>query len=95
MCEAESGRQPGTLASTLASHAMIHTAEGEFFRNAIARASDQIGLPVTRVKERELWELAEAAVAVPAERLQNHLASIGKTAGPPWRQDEKLAAMVA
>jgi hypothetical protein len=40
-----SGRPLGTLESILASHAMIHTAEGEFFRTAIRRANETCGPP--------------------------------------------------
>jgi hypothetical protein len=42
-----SGRPLGALESILSSHAMIHAAEGEFFREAIKRASEACGLPVT------------------------------------------------
>ena len=90
-----SGRQPGNLASTLASHAMIHTAEGVFFREAIVRACEQIKLPVIRVKEREVGQVAEESLGFSSERLQGHLAVMGKTAGPPWTQDQKLAALAA
>jgi len=90
-----SGRPATTLAATLASHAMIHTAEGEHFREAIAQASEQSDLPVTKVKERELYPRAEANLALPANELAATIARLGKTVGPPWRQDEKLAALIA
>ncbi len=90
-----SGRQPGALANTLASHAMIHTAEGVFFREAIVRACEQLKLPVTRIKEREVLNVAQETVGFPSERLQGHLAVMGKTAGPPWTQDQKLAALAS
>lgn len=90
-----SGRQTGALANVLASHAMIHTAEGEFFRNAIAGACQQLKLAVIRIKERELGSLAAERLGFSSERLQGHLAVIGKTAGPPWTQDQKLAALAA
>jgi hypothetical protein len=45
-----SGRSLGTLESILASHAMIHTTEGEFFRAAIRRANETCGLPVTGIE---------------------------------------------
>jgi hypothetical protein len=90
-----SGRPATTLAATLASHAMIHTAEGEHFRQAVACASEQCDLPVTRVKERELYARAEAGLALPANEVAATIARLGKTVGPPWRQDEKLAALIA
>src|SRR5580704_11924248 len=48
------GRRGGDLASILRSHPAIHTAEGEFFRNALRAAAESEGLAVTGVKEREL-----------------------------------------
>jgi hypothetical protein len=44
-----SGRTLPELAAILRSHALLHTAEGEFFRNALAAASEQCPLPVKRV----------------------------------------------
>jgi len=41
-----SGRPVPGLAAVLASHPLIHTAEGEFFREALVHASERCGLPV-------------------------------------------------
>src|SRR5439155_15650698 len=40
-----SGRPATTLAATLASHALIHTAEGELFRNVLVRSGEHHDLP--------------------------------------------------
>jgi hypothetical protein len=40
-----SGRPLPGLEATLASHALIHAAEGEFFRNAVRAAATACGLP--------------------------------------------------
>jgi hypothetical protein len=45
-------------------------------------------LPLTVVKERELFTRA-------SERIERHVAAMGKGIGPPWRQDEKFAAVAA
>jgi hypothetical protein len=87
-----SGRLPVTLEETLASHAAIHTAEGEFFREVIRRACDECGLSCMGIREKEL--LALAAPKFGAD-VQLRLNEVGKTLGPPWRQDEKYAALVA
>ncbi len=89
-----SGRPATTLAATLASHALIHTAEGELFRNALTHASEQCGLPVTAVKERELFAHGAAQLGVRIDNLQRQLNELGRPIGPPWRQDQKLAALV-
>lgn len=64
-----SGRPLRTLESMLASHAMIHTAEGEFFREAIRRANETCGLPVTGIKEREILSRGAAELGLPLERI--------------------------
>src|SRR5208337_3848911 len=56
-----SGRPLPSLSRILASHALIHTAEGEFFRNAVRKACEGLKISVTAVRERELDERAETA----------------------------------
>src|SRR5208283_6031604 len=51
---AGSGRPSPSLAATLKSHALIHTAEGDFYREVIRRACDSAGLKTTAIKEKEL-----------------------------------------
>jgi hypothetical protein len=88
-----SGRPLGDLADTLASHAKIHTADGEHFRNAIARAAARYDLDLTKVREPDVWEKAANEMRVSVDSLQARISAIGKTLGPPWRQDEKLATV--
>ena len=90
-----SGRPLPALAAILASHALIHAAEGEMFRQALVRASEGCGLPVTKVRERDLLERATAALRTPAGKLQRRLADLGRPLGPPWTQDQKLATLAA
>jgi hypothetical protein len=90
-----SGRPLGTLAQILASHAAIHAAEGEFFRNAVMEASRHCELAVTGVKERELFDKASAELHKPAEEIQRRLTELGAPLGAPWRIDEKLSALIA
>jgi hypothetical protein len=89
------GRPVGDLESTLASHPAIHTAEGEFFRNALKRAGDSHGLAVSGIRERDLSKVAAERLRVSADDLQRRIGEWGKAIGPPWRQDEKLAALIA
>jgi hypothetical protein len=90
-----SGRPGSTLATTLASHALIHTAEGELFRQAVIRASGRCGLSVTTVKERELYRRVAAELGLAREPLRKRLAELGAPLGPPWREDQKCATLVA
>lgn len=90
-----SGRPLPDLAATLASHALIHTAEGELFRNVIADASREMNVPVTGVKERELLAQASAVLGKSDAELQSYLQKMGRELGPPWTQDEKNATLAA
>lgn len=90
---AGSGRALPDLAAILRSHALIHTAEGELFREVLVRACEHCSLPPKQVKERDAWEKGAAALHLDATRLEQLIADLGRTLGPPWRQDEKLAAL--
>lgn len=90
-----SGRPLPPLEATLRSHAMVHTAEGELFRGAIAHAGEKCGLRVSGVKERELLQRASAELRIPAVKLKNRLNAMGRLIGSPWTSDEKNATLVA
>ncbi len=89
-----SGRPLPELEKILASHALIHAADGEHFRDALAEAARGLGLPVLRVREREVHERAGSSLRLPVAGLSAHLAALGPALGPPWTQDQKLAALV-
>ena len=88
-----SGNPLPALEKILASHALIHTAEGEFFRDAIAKACEFNNLQLTKIKEREVYQLASARFKLTEEELQERINKLGKLLGPPWRQDEKMATV--
>jgi hypothetical protein len=90
-----SGRPLPKLEMVLASHALIHAADGEHFRHALAVSCQARSLPLTRISERELPRRAEAALKQPAARLQAAVGGLGRGLGPPWTQDQKLAALAA
>ena len=90
-----SGRPLPPLEATLRSHAMVHTAEGELFRGAIAHAGENCGLRVSGVKERELYERAAEVLHQSPEKLKSRLAAMGKSLASPWTSDEKSATLVA
>ena len=89
------GRPLPGLRDILASHALIHAAEGELFRDVLRQASRTCGLRVTEVKERDLEEQAARTLRRSPDALRRRLAAWGKALGPPWTQDEKRAALVA
>lgn len=81
---AGSGRSLPGLAGILAAHPLIHTAEGEMFREVLVWAAEQCHIPVTRIREKEI----DATVL-------ESMAPLGKAIGPPWTQDQKYAAAAA
>ena len=88
-------RTTPALAATLASHARIHAAEGDLFRNALTAAAKLAGLPVKTVPEKDVAAATAHALGITPSSLQRHVAEIGHIAGAPWRADQKLAAMAA
>ncbi|HEY6147567.1 MAG TPA: hypothetical protein VIZ69_07705 [Thermoanaerobaculia bacterium] len=90
-----SGRALPALESVLASHALIHAAEGDHFRDALAEAAEFRGLEVVRIPRKELPATAGKALGISPESLGARVAALGKTAGPPWGHDQKLAALAA
>ena len=90
-----SGRQGGSLVSILSSHALIHSADGEHFRNALAAAARRMGLAVHRVPARNLEVQAETGLRRPLSELTSAVMQMGKQAGPPWAADQKKAALLA
>ncbi len=89
------GRKLPDLPAILASHALIHAAEGELFRDAIRSAARDCGLSLIDVPEREIWTRASRERGCTPGQLQTQVGALGKEIGPPWRQDEKLSAAAA
>jgi hypothetical protein len=90
-----SGRALPGLREVLASHALIHAAEGELFRDVLRKASLASGLRLVEVRERDLDERTAQCLRQTASALASRLAQWGKALGPPWTQDQKRAALVA
>jgi hypothetical protein len=90
-----SGRPLPSLAKILAAHPLIHTAEGEFFRNVASKACERLGISVMAIRERELARRVEEAFGNAASRVQSRISSLGRSIGPPWTKDHKSAALAA
>ena len=88
-----SGRTLPELEKILASHALIHTADGEHFREAILHARARCGLRDLRIKERELLKSAEEMLGLKGSAVMERVTELGKPFGSPWSQDEKFATL--
>ena len=65
-----SGRPLPPLSKILASHALIHAAEGEFFREAFSKACADLDVAVTGFRERDLDECVQTAFGKAAARMR-------------------------
>ena len=90
-----SGRELPEFAKILQSHALIHTADGELFREAIGAACARCGVRLTAIRERELLERCGEAFAEKPVALLGRVTEIGRELGAPWTQDEKFATLGA
>ena len=90
-----SGRALPSVSEILISHALIHAAEGEFFRRAFWKAAERLGIAVTGIRERELEERGEALFGEGAAQACRDIAALGLSMGPPWTTDQKTASLAA
>ena len=79
-----SGKPLPALDKILAAHPLLHTAEGEMFRDVLVWAAKELRLAVTGVPQKSL----------DAQSLKR-IDSLGKLIGPPWTQDQKYATVAA
>jgi len=90
-----SGRKGDSLAAVLASHALIHTADGDHFREALAEGCRRCDLAVVRIRQRDLVDRAAATLHQSPARLAATVLTMGKPLGAPWGADQKSAALLA
>jgi hypothetical protein len=90
-----SGRPLPLLSKILASHPLIHTAEGEFFREAVWKACEGLDLAVTGFRQRDLEECVRTTFGEIAPRILQQISTLGRSLGPPWTTDQKTAALAA
>jgi len=90
-----SGRALPPMQKILASHALIHTADGELFREALVHAGRKCGLRSVKIKEKELLKSASEVLRMKDTEIQKRIAQIGRPFGAPWSRDEKIASLAA
>ena len=76
----------------LKSHPLLHGAEGDLFRDAVADAAEALGLAQVRTPWKEVWGQLAAALGSDARETVTQL---GAGLGPPWASDEKEACAAA
>jgi len=89
-----SGRSGATLEAILASHALIHTADGQHFRAALQGACAARGIEVVRIAQRALPAQAADALRRSGAELSAAAAALGRGLGAPWGADQKAAVLL-
>jgi hypothetical protein len=84
-----------TVDEILAVHFRMHKAEGVLFRDALVRAATECDVTVAPVAEKEVTKEAQRALGSPARAIAKVVATLGKSVGPPWGQDQKQSALAA
>lgn len=83
------------LEQILASHPLLHTAEGILFRDCLAEGCSSSGLSVSTFPERDVQEDSRRVLALTAAAMRQLLSDLGRAAGSPWTADYKDAALAA
>jgi hypothetical protein len=86
---------PDDLATILGSHPLLHAAEGELYREALAEAADAASLTAVRFMAKGVLAETAASLGIGEAALTDRLAALGRGLGPPWAADQKHAAAAA
>lgn len=73
-------------------HIRAHAAEGLLFRQVLEFAAKANKLPHRTFIEKTLQNQAASELGCPIATLNTRLTNLGRTAGPPWRADQRVAA---
>lgn len=79
----------------LAVHVRMHKAEGELFRDVLVAGARACDLQLTTLPDKSALDDAAKRLGLTRARLDARLATLGKSAGPPWGKDQKEAAAAA
>ncbi len=88
-------RLPPTLAQILASHAFVHSAEGDLYRSVLIAASEAAGIPTVAVAAKDLWNRAAKSAGARVATFRDRIAAMGRGISKPWGSDEKEATAAA
>jgi hypothetical protein len=75
------------LERILASHSLVHAAEGDLYRSVVVEAFERRNIPVEPVPRTDIPKLSPQHEPIVSE--------LGRAAGPPWRREHKDATIAA
>jgi hypothetical protein len=95
-CAVVAGAVSGArLESILASHVLAHAAEGRLYQRALLQGAESRGLEPVAILKQSIWEQGESALGVGPDELRHWIDQLRREIGPPWAEDQKLAALAA
>jgi hypothetical protein len=83
------------LESILASHVLVHAAEGRLYQHALLHGAESCGLAALPVPRQSIWQQGETVLGLARDELRHRLDQLRREIGPPWAEDQKLAALAA
>jgi hypothetical protein len=89
------GMPAWTTDQILAVHVRMHKAEGEMFRDILVEAIRACGIEPLTLPAKSALDAAAKELRITRGTLDARLATMGKSAGPPWAQYQKEAAAAA
>jgi hypothetical protein len=76
-------------------HIRAHAAEGILYRRAVEVAAARCKLSCRAFSDRRFEELAVKELGLSSANIKTVMGAIGRSAGRPWRADERAAAAAA
>jgi hypothetical protein len=88
-------RDVPVLEKVLASHALLHLAEGELYRGAVCDAASERGLAVAPIHPKDGIRETALALGVSPEPFAQRLSELRGQLGAPWQADHRFATAAA
>lgn len=76
-------------------HIRAHAAEGLLFRRVLEFAAEANKLDHRSFVEKTLLKEAVSSLGITATQMNKQLKALGQAAGPPWRTEQRIAAVAA
>jgi hypothetical protein len=76
-------------------HIRAHAAEGILYRRAVEVAAKRCGLACRQFSDRRFEDFAIRELRSTSAEMKNVMGALGRSAGRPWRADERAAATAA
>jgi hypothetical protein len=74
-------------------HVRAHAEEGKLYREALVDGARALGLGSATWAEKKVYAAAVDVLGLSEEAIKAALSELGRSAGKPWRAEEKLATL--